>query len=197
MSNAPGAGLEPGSGFEAHLLGCPLCTAHLARQRELAAGLRRLAESLSGVKAPARVERRLLGALRAQSGVRPGTDGRRWLTALAWAATVILATGLFLAGTRRPALPGGAPAVAQGAAAEFTATVDGDEAGLETSGFIPLPNAERIGPGDDFNLVRVEVPRSTMMAVGILVSADRAAEPVEADVLLGSDGLARAVRFLD
>jgi hypothetical protein len=29
------------------------------------------------------------------------------------------------------------------------------------------------------------------------VSDDRVAEPVEADVLLGPDGLARAVRFLD
>ena len=45
--------------------------------------------------------------------------------------------------------------------------------------------------------MRVEVPRSTMMALGIAVSADRAGEPVQAEVMLGSDGLARAVRFLD
>jgi hypothetical protein len=36
-----------------------------------------------------------------------------------------------------------------------------------------------------------------MIALGYPVAADRGAELVEADVVLGSDGLARAVRFLD
>jgi len=60
-----------------------------------------------------------------------------------------------------------------------------------------LPNAARIAPNEDVNLVRVEVPRSAMIGLGFEVSAERAAEPVEAEVVLGSDGLARAVRFLD
>ena len=47
------------------------------------------------------------------------------------------------------------------------------------------------------NVVRVEVPRSAMEAVGIAVSPERAAERVQADVMMGSDGLARAVRFVD
>ena len=38
------------------------------------------------------------------------------------------------------------------------------------------------------NLVRVEVPRSAMIALGLDVSADRAEELVEADVMLGSNG---------
>jgi hypothetical protein len=36
-----------------------------------------------------------------------------------------------------------------------------------------------------------------MIALGYSVAADRASERVRADVLMGSDGLARAVRFLD
>ena len=36
-----------------------------------------------------------------------------------------------------------------------------------------------------------------MIALGFEVSAERAAEPVQADVMLGADGTARAVRFLD
>ena len=64
--------------------------------------------------------------------------------------------------------------------------------------FIPLPNsAGMTADGDDVNLVRVEVPRSAMIALGLEVSADRAEELVEADVMLGSNGIARAVRFLD
>jgi hypothetical protein len=47
------------------------------------------------------------------------------------------------------------------------------------------------------NLVRVAVPRSAMIALGFDVSTDRVEELVEADVMLGSNGTARAVRFLD
>ena len=36
-----------------------------------------------------------------------------------------------------------------------------------------------------------------MMQVGIEVSPERADETVRADVMVGSDGLARAVRFVD
>jgi hypothetical protein len=63
--------------------------------------------------------------------------------------------------------------------------------------FIPMPNGARIEPNEDLNLVRVEVPRSAMIALGYAVSEDRASESVEAEVVLGPDGLARAVRFLE
>ena len=63
--------------------------------------------------------------------------------------------------------------------------------------FIPLPNAEQVGENDDVNVVRMEVPRSAMLAVGLPVSLGRESELVEADVMLGSDGLARAVRFVN
>jgi hypothetical protein len=36
-----------------------------------------------------------------------------------------------------------------------------------------------------------------MIALGYAVGEDRASEPVEAEVVLGADGLARAVRFLE
>jgi hypothetical protein len=72
----------------------------------------------------------------------------------------------------------------------------------DSDGFIPLPNGAGVAAGDaadedDVNLVRVEVPRSAMIALGFDVGADRAEELVEADVMLGSNGMARAVRFLD
>jgi len=197
LSKPPGGESELGAESQAHLLECPLCAVHLARQRELAAGLRHVARNFSGMQAPARVETRLLKAFRAQSGVPARLERRAWLAPLGWAAAVImvLAAGLFLTGARQPV----APVVAQAGVApvEAAAAVNGDEVGPEADGFIPLPNAERIGPNEDFNMVRVEVPRSAMMAVGIPVSADRASEPVEADVLLGSDGLVRAVRFME
>lgn len=197
LSKPPGGESELGAESQAHLQECPLCAAHRARRRELAAGLRHVARNFSGIEAPARVEARLLKAFRAQNGVPARLERRAWLAPLGWAAAVamVLAAGMMLTGARRPVAPVVAPAAI--AQVEAAAAVNGEEVGPEADGFIPLPNAERIGPNEDFNLVRVEVPRSAMMAVGIPVSADRASEPVEADVLLGSDGLVRAVRFME
>lgn len=196
LSKPPGGEFGLGAESQAHLRECPLCTAHLARQRELTEGLRCVARDFGGMQAPARVEARLLKAFRAQSGLPARSERRVWLAPLAWAAaiTMVLAAGLFL-GVRQPVAPVAAPAAI--ASVESPTTVNGDEAGLEADGFIALPNAETIGPNEAFDLVRVEVPRSAMMEVGIPVSPERASETVEADVILGSDGLVRAVRFME
>ena len=49
---------------------------------------------------------------------------------------------------------------------------------------------------DNNQLVRVELPGSALIAVGLPVDAEMANAPVKADVLLGHDGLARAIRFV-
>ena len=64
-------------------------------------------------------------------------------------------------------------------------------------GFLPLPGAANLESADALDLVRMELPRSAMMQVGIEVSPERADETVQADVMVGSDGLARAVRFVE
>ena len=76
----------------------------------------------------------------------------------------------------------------------------GDSYDPETAaadGFIALPNAAQLTPDEEVDMVRVELPRSSMIALGYPVRADQASENVEADVVLGADGLARAVRFVD
>ena len=61
--------------------------------------------------------------------------------------------------------------------------------------FIPLTYGDaELGP--DAQMVRVELPRSAMASFGLPVNMDRADQRVKADVLLGSDGLARAIRFV-
>jgi hypothetical protein len=45
-------------------------------------------------------------------------------------------------------------------------------------------------------MVRVELPRSAMVSFGLPVHMDRVNEKVKADVLLGVDGLAQAIRFV-
>jgi len=105
---------------------------------------------------------------------------------------------LFSGRAHQPRTPLGAPAGMEAAATDWSAVLPADIAGDEAAGdFIPLPNADRLPQDEDMNVVRVEVPRSAMIALGYSVPADRASERVRAEVVMGSDGLARAVRFLD
>ena len=45
-------------------------------------------------------------------------------------------------------------------------------------------------------IVRVELPRTTMANFGLPVNMERSDERIKADVLLGVDGLAHAIRFV-
>lgn len=61
--------------------------------------------------------------------------------------------------------------------------------------FIPVMyGATGVEPGSQ--MVRVELPRSVMASFGLPVNMARADERVKADVLLGMDGLAHAIRFV-
>ena len=83
----------------AHASACARCAARLADERMLTAGLRRLAASANAEEAPARVEARLLAALREQKTLAPSTTVvnryshrlRRLAIAAAAAILVVLA----------------------------------------------------------------------------------------------------------
>jgi hypothetical protein len=45
-------------------------------------------------------------------------------------------------------------------------------------------------------VIRVQMPRSALIAFGLPVNVERADVPVKADLLVGEDGLARAIRFV-
>jgi hypothetical protein len=62
--------------------------------------------------------------------------------------------------------------------------------------FIPLAYGEYAPQSSSGHIVRVKLPRSALASFGLPVNPDRANEPVKADVLLGDDGLARAIRFV-
>lgn len=63
--------------------------------------------------------------------------------------------------------------------------------------FISLvADAPAAQPLESGQLVRVQVPRAALASLGLPLNAERGNEPVKADVLLGGDGLARAIRFV-
>ena len=62
--------------------------------------------------------------------------------------------------------------------------------------FLPLSYGSDLSQLDNGQVVRVELPRSVLQSFGIPINAERAGERVKADVLLGHDGVARAIRFI-
>ena len=62
--------------------------------------------------------------------------------------------------------------------------------------FIPLGYMNAAHFQDGGQIVRVELPRSALAKFGLPVNMDRFNEKVKADVLYGTDGLARAIRFV-
>lgn len=62
--------------------------------------------------------------------------------------------------------------------------------------FIPLTPDAGLASVESGQLVRVLLPRSAMAACGLPFNQERADQPVAAQVLIGQDGVARAIRFL-
>lgn len=58
-------------------------------------------------------------------------------------------------------------------------------------GYTNTPNLQEGG-----QLLRVELPRASVARFGLPVNMDRAGQRIKADVLVGSDGLAQAIRFV-
>jgi hypothetical protein len=61
--------------------------------------------------------------------------------------------------------------------------------------FIPLTQGGQYAQAEEGHLVRLELPRSALASFGLPVNAE-AGGRVKADVLLGEDGTARAIRFI-
>jgi hypothetical protein len=62
--------------------------------------------------------------------------------------------------------------------------------------FIPFMAAGPLFPSEQRQFVRVKLPRSVLQVFGLPMNMERAREPVQADVMLGEDGRALAVRFV-
>ena len=66
-----------------------------------------------------------------------------------------------------------------------------------TTRFYPLPYGSGLGLDEGWGLVRVQVPRASLESLGVPVSAGSASgDMLTADVVVGQDGLARGIRFV-
>jgi hypothetical protein len=65
----------------------------------------------------------------------------------------------------------------------------------EIVSFMPLfPDAHQDLMGS-FQIARVLLPREVLADLGVVLDANRVGEPIQADVVFGEDGLARAIRL--
>ena len=174
--------------------------------------------------AAARMEQRLLAAMvLAHSGpARPvtrrpaGQAWRSWAAAAASIALILAAVSMWqrILGVGRDAVVApSAPAVPAMQAIASLAPPDvidltvshpakrmhptppRREDAITPSGFVALPWTAELPAFESGEIVRMEVPVASLPAYGIDISsgADR---PVEADILIGQDGLARAIRLV-
>ena len=91
----------------------------------------------------------------------------------------------------RPAA--GGPAATQMAASPVAVPVAVEEEA--DASFYPLPQAEALPDVENAMVVRVQLPASSLRLMGFPMDEERADE-VQAELLLGQDGLARGVRLV-
>ena len=150
--------------------------------RTLTAALRAVAADDEGLGASPEVEARLLEKVRSIARAR-----RRRANILALAAAAALFIGIAVPGwyAARPAsVPDPAPAGTTGVATQEV-----------TTAFFPLAYSNV--PAPDAHLIRLQVPRSALVSFGVTAfDSPGDSSTVLADVIVGDDGLARAVRFV-
>lgn len=151
--------------------------------------LAQLRAALRAVEAPEVDEAALLASFRDRQQQRAHEAvalraGRSARLPLAAAAAVVLALGGILAAV---VLRGErAASVLVPVAAEAPAAIR-----APVSAFQPLPNSPSLSPSSSYNVVRVRIPLSAFA----VVPGTEQGGSIEADLLVGEDGLARAIRF--
>jgi hypothetical protein len=130
--------------------------------------------------APPEIEERLVREFRRRNNRR---KRMLWIPALGAAAAAAAALLVWSHSQERKL----SPAIVAPVAAAVEEDAD--------AAFYPLPEAEGLPALETAMVVRVQLPVSSLQLMGVPVAEERADSSVQADLLLGQDGLARAVRL--
>jgi len=141
---------------------------------------RKLARAVPQNASPA-VEARLRAAFR----VRVNQKARLWGYVARVAASAVLGAGLYLVWSQWTHRRGSEQQAAAIAPAR------------ERSEFIALPYAQSEVPLEQPVIVRVQIPVSELGLMGMPLAHATAGERVNADLLVGQDGIARGVRLVE
>lgn len=192
-----------------HLRVCPHCAALQENWRALRDDLKLLGSETSEAQTPARVEMRLRQDFRTKHKTM---KTRRAAVAVTWAlaAAAVLVVTVSLVQWRRDlhrvaALHGNSgsqisttqetstqrPLSTSAAPAELGETV---VASNDSGDFTLLPGS-MLPPTGDATVVRVEMQRAALGALGFTVNEEHAGDWIQVDLLIGDDGLPQAVRL--
>jgi hypothetical protein len=212
-------GREVGRGTAAavasHVETCEGCAARLARERRVSEALRALAAATASAAPSAALERRLMAAC---AGRKPAAQPH-WLALAAAAAAIVVAVVLWRSATTPPAQPQTEPIARSTPAIDRPAEQPRPTAAAVSAGntaarrhrgsrasttpaavndgaFIVLPAAIGLPDFESGVIVRMELPQAALPAYGLEI-VPGAKMPVEADLLIGQDGQARAIRLVN
>jgi hypothetical protein len=162
---------------------------------DLALALRRLAGAIVVPPADPAREAALMAAFDATPRAAPAVSRRQYLymAGLATAATVLLATGLDPGSTGRHGSPPGA------LRATHTVLVPNvrDVQPGPPNEFVMVPGAAGLPELESGSLVRMDVPVSMLPSLGLTPPQANRTTAVKADLIIGQDGLTRAVRLVN
>ncbi|MGH9431509.1 MAG: hypothetical protein ACRD3T_08185 [Terriglobia bacterium] len=209
----------------AHALTCTACSSYLVGAQALTELLRTVSAVDQTAQPPASVEASLQQAFRLESRQESqmGRRPRRafWKIEVAAATAVVLAVAVV--GWRalqkqrqawRSKVPSAVaysvntPPVLARPTAKLLATRNRDAVDSKTPisqvlgarnqalrGFLPLPNTDDSDGGGTLAMVRIELQPGALEALGMPIVEGEASRVVTADVLIGDDGIARAIWF--
>jgi hypothetical protein len=192
----------------------------------LTSSLRLLAEDMESLNAPPEIEQKLLDAFRARKVVRPVWRRSRtyWMAAVAAMILIVISVIALRSNTDPPkqvtAQRDEQPQIKQEEPRPVFETPKTEEVAVVkprrrpvarrvqnnevanhvnreiATDFMPLGYLNPATLQDGGQIIRVEVPRSTLVNFGLPVNMNRYHEKVKADVLFGVDGMAHAIRFV-
>jgi hypothetical protein len=152
--------------------------------RDMLERLRELADATRSLEASPELEHRLLQSF-ADSTERPTVALRvSWIPATAFSFALLLATSALVLQTLR--MPSRERAVS-------SSVVKSDL--LE--GFMPVPGASALPRLESASIVRYELPLTTLRAYGVEIIPEPNQSSIDADLLIGQDGYARAIRVIE
>jgi predicted anti-sigma-YlaC factor YlaD len=178
---ARGVALDPAreATLENHLRLCESCAGLVERERAMSVALQRLAAAQVPVLNPVRLKALLASFDRPRARSRQA----RIAVGLSLAASVLIVVSLSV-GVQRQTVPGAPRTVAETLAPATSAD----------TAFMVLPGADALPRLESGRVIRIEIPESALSSVGLWPPAH--AGSVQADVLVGQDGLARAIRLV-
>lgn len=183
-----------------HARVCSTCSLRMEQEQALTVQLRALARAMAPEEAPVWIEERVLSQFRKRT---PSTDRpprRSWLTAsgaiAAGLVLLILSAYFVMLNSPQPEQIHTRTRAIENQGSAPPGRGSSTLRRLVVTDFIPLVDASSMGASERGHLLRVRLDRTALLWIGLPMNEDLAESSILADVLIGDDGLARAVRFV-